>query len=138
MAACGGDRSRRHRQPQLGPQSPARVAARIERTRSGHVPVRRRFHAAEQEIAVAAEYIRRTAANPSQRLFAYPYGEAGRYLVDEYFPAHAARIGVDAAFTTAGEPITEASDRWRLPRYTCGQHWTTPEELRALLHDIAA
>jgi len=95
------------------------------------------FTVAEEEIAMAAEYIRRTAANASQRLFAYPYGESNRYLVDEYFPANAARIGVDAAFTTGGEPVTEASSRWCLPRYTCGQHWTTPEELRALLRDIA-
>ena len=96
------------------------------------------FAAAEQQIALAAEFIRRTAENASQRLFAYPYGESNRYLVEEYFPVNAARIGVDAAFTTPGEPVTETSNRWCLPRYTCGQHWTTPGELRALLRDIAA
>ncbi len=95
------------------------------------------FASAEEEIACAAEHIRRVAANPAQGLFAYPYGEANRYLAEEYFPLHAERIGVDAAFTSRGEPITEASDRWRLPRYTCGQHWKTSEELRALLRDIA-
>jgi len=88
-------------------------------------------------IGRAAERIRRVAANPAQRLFAYPYGEANRYLVDEYFPLHGERIGVDAAFTSGGEPITETSNRWRLPRYTCGQHWKTPDELGALLRDIA-
>ena len=94
------------------------------------------FAAAEREVARAAEHIRRVAANPAEKLFAYPYGEANQYLAEEYFPLHGERIGVDAAFTSRGEPITESSDRWRLPRYTCGQHWKTPGELRGLLRDI--
>jgi peptidoglycan/xylan/chitin deacetylase (PgdA/CDA1 family) len=94
------------------------------------------FARAEGEIARAADHLRRVAANPAQSLFAYPYGDANAYLAEEYFPVHGIRIGVDAAFTSAGLPITESSERWRLPRYTCGQHWTTPGELDALLRDI--
>jgi hypothetical protein len=96
------------------------------------------FAAAEGEIARATKFIRKTALNPAATLFAYPYGEANRYLVEEYFPAEHERIGVDAAFVSRGEPITEASNRWCLPRYTCGQHWKSPDELRVLLRDIAA
>ena len=95
------------------------------------------FAAAEAEIARGAEYIRRVATNPAERLFAYPYGEANPFLAEEYFPEHGARIGVDAAFTSKCAPMTEASDRWRLPRLTCGQHWKSPDELRALLRGLA-
>jgi peptidoglycan/xylan/chitin deacetylase (PgdA/CDA1 family) len=96
------------------------------------------FRAAEDEVARAADFLRRAVPNAAANLFAYPYGESNRYLVEEYFPLYHERIGVRAAFLSKGEPITEASDRWRLPRYTCGEHWKSPDELRALLRDIAA
>ena len=52
----------------------------------------------------------------------HPTGEATRFLVDDDLPLHGERIGVDAAFTSECASMTEASNRWRLPRYTCGQH----------------
>jgi hypothetical protein len=95
------------------------------------------FAAAESEIARATAFIRETAPNAAASLFAYPYGRSNRYLVDEYFPLHHKRIGVDAAFVGQGEPITEASSRWALPRYTCGDHWKSSDELSVLLRAVA-
>jgi peptidoglycan/xylan/chitin deacetylase (PgdA/CDA1 family) len=93
------------------------------------------FDAAEAEIAEAAAMLRDRAPNPGASLFAYPYGDASDYLVREYFPAHHRRIGVAAAFGTGAAPVTEASDRWQLPRYVCGDHWRSPGELEKLLGD---
>ena len=40
-----------------------------------------------------------------------------------------------AAFGDGATPITLDSDRWNLPRYICGHHWKSADELRAILHD---
>lgn len=68
-------------------------------------------------------------------LFAYPYGESNDYLTDEYFPRFGADIGIAAAFTTEPVPITRQSHRWKLPRYVCGWHWKSPEDLLRVLRD---
>lgn len=95
------------------------------------------FAAAEAEIAVAAAQLRAFVPNPATALFAYPYGEANDFLVQEYFPRQHERIGVKAAFASEGGPVTEASNRWLLPRYVFGHHWTSPAELSCLLLDAA-
>ena len=94
-----------------------------------------RYAAAEHQIRQARERIERLAPNPGSALLAYPYGDYSDYLVDEYLPHARAGHGTTAAFT--GEPgvVTPASDRWRLPRFTCGKHWRSPEELVELLLD---
>ncbi len=94
--------------------------------------------AAEAEIAAAAAHLRAVVPNPGDALFAYPYGEANDYLVREYFPQHHERIGVKAALASDGGPVTEASDRWLLPRYVFGHHWKSPAELSRLLRDVAS
>ena len=92
---------------------------------------------ADYQVRRAADYIREIAPNPSTRLFAYPYGESSDFLVQEYFPRHAAALGIDAAFSNEPQPIDDASDRWCLPRYTCGRDWKSPEELQRILDDAA-
>jgi peptidoglycan/xylan/chitin deacetylase (PgdA/CDA1 family) len=93
------------------------------------------FDDAEAQIAQAAIYLRARADNPGAELFAYPYGESNDYLVREYFPQHGARIGIRAAFGCSPEPFTLRSNIWDLPRYVCGNHWKSPEDLVALLRD---
>lgn len=92
---------------------------------------------ADAEIARAAAYIRARADNTGASLFAYPYGETNDYLIREYFPLHGERIGVRAAFTCGARPVTEAENRWALPRYVCGRDWRSPDDLVALLRDAA-
>lgn len=82
----------------------------------------------------AAEYIgERTARRPM--LFAYPFGESSRYLRNRYLPGRQAQHGLLAAFGTGGEAVTLAHDVWNLPRFVCGEHWRSPEQLRDILSD---
>lgn len=91
--------------------------------------------AADIEISQASDYLDRKLPSRRTRLFAYPYGDVSAYLADDYLPRHRARHGLAAAFTTQPIPVHQGSDRWRLGRYVCGQHWASPEGLQALLHD---
>ena len=93
------------------------------------------FAAAEAQIARAAATLRSIAPNPGDALFAYPYGESNGYLVREYFPQHAQRIGIRAAFACGGAPVTAQSNCWSLPRYVFAHDWKTPDDLQALLRD---
>lgn len=86
---------------------------------------------ADYEIAQAGRYIASAAPNRSQALFAYPYGECNDYLVQTWFPANAAQF--DAAFTTEPGYVGADSDRWRLPRFTCGLDWKSQRELDKIL-----
>lgn len=90
---------------------------------------------ADAQIGDSVRYIDRVAPNPGNRLFAYPYGEAADYLRREYFANTARNPGIDAAFGCQGGVLTTGSDRWFLPRNTCGDHWKSPGELERLLWD---
>ena len=88
-------------------------------------------HDAAMQIEQAEAYIRQViGAEHAIGLFAYPGGKASRYLVEEYFPAQGL---IRAAFGTGGQPVSIQSNRWHLPRYVCGEHWSSPAELAVLL-----
>lgn len=88
---------------------------------------------AEYQIAAASEYLWTHAPGPAAALFAYPYGESNDYLVGEYFPRHAQRIRVAAAFGVEASPVSEGAGRWNLPRYMFRKDWKSPEDLRRIL-----
>lgn len=90
---------------------------------------------ADAQIKAAAATIAALAPNPGVALFAYPYGHANGYLLDEYLPAQAGRADafVYAAFSTEPGPVTRDSGRWWIPRYVCGHHWKSPEQLQDIL-----
>ena len=95
---------------------------------------------ADAQIKAAAETIARIAPNPGGGLFAFPYGEANRYLLEEYLPQQAEAGGgqfVRAAFSTGAAPVTRGVNRWCIPRYVCGHHWKSSEELASILRDAA-
>jgi hypothetical protein len=85
--------------------------------------------AADFEIAQAREYLHGHAPGPGVDLFAYPYGDWNPYLVDEYLPAS----GMLAAFTTEPGYLDAASNRWRMPRFMCGQDWRSKGDLLRIL-----
>ncbi len=91
-------------------------------------PDRARF-----EIDQAVDYINAKIRPDACRLFCYPYGHVPPYLRDDYFSANAERLGLLGAFGDATGPITPSSERWNLPRYICGSHWKSFEDLLALL-----
>ena len=95
---------------------------------------------ANAQIKVAAETIARIAPNPGVELFAFPYGVANPYLLEEYLPQQV-KIGggqfVRAAFSTEPAPVTRESNRWWIPRYVCGHHWKSTDDLKTILRDAA-
>jgi hypothetical protein len=100
------------------------------------------FHAvdnrerADAEIAAAARYIDAATTPHRATLFCYPYSHVNDYLRREYFPQCEKKHSMRAAFGDGATPLTLESDRWNLPRYICGWHWKSSEELRAILLDI--
>jgi hypothetical protein len=88
---------------------------------------------ADAQIARAARVIDAVIAPERTTLFCYPYGHVNEFLRRDYLPNRQATHGMRAAFGDGATPITPASDRWNLPRYICGWHWQSPEQLRAIL-----
>lgn len=93
------------------------------------------FHRIESPEDVALqmdssfEFIRRKAGGDSARIFAYPYGQVSEFIATEYFPRQANYL---AACGTDPRPLRADGDPWRLPRYVCGWHWKSVEELGKL------
>jgi peptidoglycan/xylan/chitin deacetylase (PgdA/CDA1 family) len=96
------------------------------------------FDDAEGQIAEAQHYIDSMTELKNLPFFGYPYGHVSDYLRDEYLPTHGARIGLQAAFSTAGTSANERSNVWDIPRFICGFHWKTEEEFVALLAAVEA
>jgi peptidoglycan/xylan/chitin deacetylase (PgdA/CDA1 family) len=88
---------------------------------------------ADGQIRRAEDYIEEVLGQPSSRLFAVPYGYAVGYLCNEYLPNFRRQHRQIAAFETGGDYVTMESNRWRLPRFTCGEHWKAPEDLGKIL-----
>lgn len=103
-------------------------------TRGSFHPVDNRTRA-EAQIAQATRFINDLLAPRRTTLFCYPYSQANDYLRTEYLPRHQDEHGMLAAFGDGAAPVTLDSDRWLLPRYICGWHWKSSDELRALLRD---
>lgn len=93
---------------------------------------------ADWQIARAQDYIRARVPGPPIRHFGYPYGDVNAYLRDEYLPVHGPGMGLVAAWTTDGRPVTANEHRWALPRYVCGLHWRSPDQLGDLLAEALA
>ena len=88
---------------------------------------------ADAQIAEAGTFIAEHTRSRNAPFFAYPFGQSNSFLAEDYLPRNAARLRLRAAFTDEPRPITGAANRWRLPRYICGHHWKTPDELPAIL-----
>jgi len=88
---------------------------------------------ADAQVAEAGAFIAAHTHGRNAPFFAYPFGQSNAFLVEEYFPRNAKRLGLRAAFTDEPKPITGRESPWRLPRYICGHHWKRPEELTAIL-----
>ena len=100
--------------------------------RKGSFDLRMREEA-EAEIARASELLVEKRGRGGNVLFAYPYGDVSDFLAREYFPRESASHHVRAAFTTEPAPVIEGCDRWRIPRFVFGAHWSTPADFEKLL-----
>lgn len=88
---------------------------------------------ADAEIRQAADWLDAHLAPHRASLFAYPYGESNDYLVDEYLPRFAHEHRLRAAFSTEPAPVEASSNPWCLPRFVCGQHWRSTDDLQRIL-----
>lgn len=88
---------------------------------------------ADAQIAMATHYVRLKTKALAVPFFAYPFGQTSEYLLNEYFPHYQCRHGMTAAFTTDGRPVMPDENRWSLPRFVCGYHWRSPDELLKML-----
>lgn len=88
---------------------------------------------ADAQIAMASHYIRLKTRALATPFFSYPFGQTSEYLLNEYFPHHQCRHGMTAAFTTDGRSVSRDENRWSLPRFVCGYHWRSTDELLKIL-----
>ena len=88
---------------------------------------------AAYEIDQALQYVNDRISPKKCRYFAYPYGHVPEFLSTHYFSGNSKRLGLEAAFGTVGEPLDMNSPQWNLPRYVCGHHWKSPDELQKIL-----
>jgi hypothetical protein len=88
---------------------------------------------ANAQIADACHYISSATLGRMSPYFAYPFGHYCSYLTDEYLPSRGDELKLRAALTTEPRPLRWGENRWKLPRFTCGHHWTTPYELERIL-----
>jgi peptidoglycan/xylan/chitin deacetylase (PgdA/CDA1 family) len=84
---------------------------------------------ADNQIRKAEQYIQSKTRNRATGLFAYPYGQTNEYLLQQYLPAYQHQHTIKAAFTVAGKYVTPDTSRWEIPRFICGEHWKSSEEL---------
>ena len=89
-----------------------------------------------KQILKSQKYIESiTGIRPT--LFAYPWGESSPYLLNEYLPEHKSNHSLIAAFSCEPEMVNAQTNPWNIPRFVCGLHWKTSEELEALLSSEA-
>ncbi|HQR11530.1 MAG TPA: polysaccharide deacetylase family protein [Casimicrobiaceae bacterium] len=88
---------------------------------------------ADAQIRGAMRYIDAHTGGRAAPFFAYPYGHCNEFLSADYLPGEGPDIGLRAAFTTEPRSIAGTENIWRLPRYTCGHHWRSPEELERIV-----
>lgn len=88
---------------------------------------------ANAQIAQSQRFIWYRTAGLALPYFAYPYGDAPDYLVQDYLPRRMERHGLRAAFGTQGEHVVRGQNVWHIPRYVFREHWHTQEDLAAIL-----
>jgi len=88
---------------------------------------------ADAQIAAADAFIGAHTQGRNAPFFAYPFGQYNAFLVEQYLPENAGRLGLRAAFAVEPKPITGHENRWCLPRFVCGDDWKSPEELLTVL-----
>ncbi len=93
------------------------------------------YEEADAEIRQASEYVDSICGEGTSTIFAYPYGETSDYLLHQYFPDNIPEHRIVAAVTTDAQYITNDSNRWAIPRFVCGWHWKSTDDLRAILKE---
>ncbi|MDO6746803.1 polysaccharide deacetylase family protein [Gilvimarinus sp. 1_MG-2023] len=93
------------------------------------------YRDADLQIRRAQDELNTLTNQRTARVFAYPYGHVNRYLAEDYLPNHQDEHQQLAAFSTDGDFAHNDSSIWRIPRFVCGDHWKTPDQLKQILTD---
>jgi peptidoglycan/xylan/chitin deacetylase (PgdA/CDA1 family) len=88
---------------------------------------------ADAQIADAARFIAARTNGCVAPYFAFPFGHYNDFLTGEYLPTRGPAIGLRAALTTEARPVVPGDIVWKLPRYACGQHWSSSSDLGRIL-----
>lgn len=88
---------------------------------------------ADAQILAASRYIHEHTGGKATPFFAYPFGHFNDFLATTYLPKKGRAAGILAAFTSEPRPVAAGDNVYTLPRYICGHHWKTPEQLAAIL-----
>jgi hypothetical protein len=91
------------------------------------------YRRAQAEVAAASSFIDARIAPMRTSIFCYPFSHVPDYLRLDYLPNFGHEHGMLAAMGDGAEAVTDASDRWNLPRFICGWHWKSPQALREIL-----
>lgn len=93
---------------------------------------------ATKQVVQASRFINVKLKDVGKRVkyFAYPYGHASTYLKNYYFPRYYAQHAIEAAFTTEADFVTDASSVFSLPRFVCGEAWTSLEQFDFILEKL--
>ena len=94
------------------------------------------FADCEIQFTQAGDYIGEQLAGRRPVFFAYPWGMASDYVVEQYLPNFRARHQFRAAFSIEPMAVSKSDNIWFLPRLVCGRDWQSPEGLKALLESL--
>lgn len=91
------------------------------------------FVSCERQLKQAQRYLQQLMKSQKPKYFAFPYGDFSDYLVLDYLPNNASRLGLKAAFTTEAKHIDRQSNIWQMPRFVCGADWQDATGLQNIL-----
>src|SRR5690606_17795625 len=85
------------------------------------------------QVAKAGDFIQQKLNGLRPTLFAYPWGQASDYMLQEYMPGHQSRHQFRAGFSIEPHSVSKDDELWFLHRFVCGRDWKPPEELINLI-----
>jgi hypothetical protein len=88
---------------------------------------------ATAQVTAANAWIGNKRGQSGPFLFAYPWGQTSMYLRESFFPQYQLEHQTLAAFGGSEGFVYADSERFALPRFICGFHWKSENELVALL-----
>lgn len=89
----------------------------------------------EAQVAKAGDFIQQKLNGQRPTLFAYPWGQASDYLLQQYMPGHQSRHQFRAGFSCEPRLVRKDDNIWFLPRFVCGRDWQSPSQLISLISD---
>lgn len=89
---------------------------------------------AHRQISRSSAYLQqRLPKSALANVFAYPYGHSNAFLAQKFLPDKTQKHGIRAAVTTEPGLTVRQTNRFLIPRYTCGLHWQSSQQFEAML-----